>query len=312
MTGNLARRSLIWTVLTNLFHQLFGSSARNWIRNVSGSAPALGSMTLLLVMTGLVGMLGFALHNLENVEVGQASLLHVYLRDDANSSDIDALWNRLATNPRVSSVTFTSKDQALARAQRIPGLPQLADAAGSNPFPASLDVQVRNVSDVGAIDALAKNDGASIVDPVYPTSYDANAYQRIQALMLGIAVASLAFLGLLGFVAVAVTMNSIKAAIHARRDEIAIMQLVGAPRWMVRGPFVVEGAITGGVAGGIAGLITFGLTAAAIAAGSGTFSQFAPGVDATTALIAAGAVLAGGLGLGSGSSLMSLRRHIES
>lgn len=312
MTGNLARRSLIWTVLTNLFHQLFGSSARNWIRNVSGSAPALGSMTLLLVMTGLVGMLGFALHNLENVEVGQASLLHVYLRDDANSSDIDALWNRLATDPRVSSVTFTSKDQALARAQRIPGLPQLADAAGSNPFPASLDVQVRNVSDVGAIDALAKNDGASIVDPVYPTSYDANAYQRIQALMLGIAVASLAFLGLLGFVAVAVTMNSIKAAIHARRDEIAIMQLVGAPRWMVRGPFVVEGAITGGVAGGIAGLITFGLTAAAIAAGSGTFSQFAPGVDATTALIAAGAVLAGGLGLGSGSSLMSLRRHIES
>ncbi len=312
MTGNLARRSLIWTVLTNLFHQLSGSSARNWIRNVSGSAPALGSMTLLLVMTGLVGMLGFALHNLENVEVGQASLLHVYLRDDANSSDIDALWNRLATNPRVSSVIFTSKDQALARAQRIPGLPQLADAAGSNPFPASLDVQVRNVSDVGAIDALAKNDGASIVDPVYPTSYDANAYQRIQALMLGIAVASLAFLGLLGFVAVAVTMNSIKAAIHARRDEIAIMQLVGAPRWMVRGPFVVEGAITGGVAGGIAGLITFGLTAAAIAAGSGTFSQFAPGVDATTALIAAGAVLAGGLGLGSGSSLMSLRRHIES
>lgn len=312
MTGSHARRSLVWTVLTNLFQQLFGSSARNWIRNVSGSAPALGSMTLLLLMTGLVGMLGFALHNLENVEVGQASLLHVYLRDDANTSDIDALWNRLATDPRVSSVTFTSKDQALARAQRIPGLPQLADAAGSNPFPASLDVQVKNVSDVGAIDALAKNDGASIIDPVYPTSYDANAYQRIQALMLGIAVASLAFLGLLGFVAVAVTMNSIKAAIHARRDEIAIMQLVGAPRWMVRGPFVVEGAITGGVAGAIAGLITFGLTAAAIAAGSGTFSQFAPGVDATTALIAAGAVLAGGLGLGSGSSLMSLRRHIES
>lgn len=312
MTGSHARRSLVWTVLTNLFQQLFGSSARNWIRNVSGSAPALGSMTLLLLMTGLVGMLGFALHNLENVEVGQASLLHVYLRDDANTSDIDALWNRLATDPRVSSVTFTSKDQALARAQRIPGLPQLADAAGSNPFPASLDVQVKNVSDVGAIDALAKNDGASIIDPVYPTSYDANAYQRIQALMLGIAIASLAFLGLLGFVAVAVTMNSIKAAIHARRDEIAIMQLVGAPRWMVRGPFVVEGAITGGVAGAIAGLITFGLTAAAIAAGSGTFSQFAPGVDATTALIAAGAVLAGGLGLGSGSSLMSLRRHIES
>jgi len=93
-------------------------------------------------------------------------------------------------------------------------------------------------------------------------------------------------------------MNSIKAAIHSRHDEITIMQLVGAPRWMVRGPFVVEGAITGAVAG--------------IAAGAGSFTQFAPGVTGTVAAIAAGIVLGTGLALGSGSSLLSLRRHMES
>lgn len=90
------------------------------------------------------------------------------------------------------------------------------------------------------------------------------------------------------------------------------MQLVGAPRWMVRGPFVVEGGITGALAGAVAGLVTFGLTMAGIAAGSGIFTQFAPGVTVTVAAIAATTVFAIGVTLGSGSSLISIRRHLES
>lgn len=307
--GRFPRRRLVQTVATNLLRHLFQGAARSWARNVGGTAPALGSMTLLLVMSGLVGMTGFALHNLEQVESSQASLLHVYLRDDATSGDITSLEDRLSSDPRIAVVTYVTKEQALQRAQRIPGLPQLADASDSNPFPASLDVQVKNIQDVAAIDASVRDDLA--VDQLYPTSYDRGAYQRIQTVLFGAAVAGFAFLSLLGFVAVTVTMNSIKIAIHARRDEITIMQLVGAPRWMVRGPFVVEGAITGVLAGAVAGLITFGLTVTGISAGSGTFTQFAPGVTLSVAAIAAAAVVLVGLGLGSGSSLISLRRHME-
>src|SRR5206468_11544835 len=184
-----------------------------------------------------------------------------------------------------------------------------ANASESNPFPASLDVQVKSINEVGAIDALVRNE--SVVDPLYPTSYDPGAYQRIQAVLFGIAVAGFAFVGLLGFVAVTVTMNSIKAAIHARRDEITVMQLVGAPRWMVRGPFVVEGAITGALAGSVAGMVTFALAAGAISAGSSGFTQFAPGVTVATVVVAAVGVLLAGVTLGSGSSLISLRRHME-
>ena len=305
-----SRRKTIQTVAANLLRLLFQGAARSWVRNFGSTAPALGSMTLLLVMTGLVGLSGFALYNLEQIETGQASLLHIYLRDDAADADVVVLWNRLNTDPRVTTVTYVSKSEALARAQRIPGLPQLADASESNPFPASLDVQVKSIKDIAGIDAMAR--GESVVDPVYPTSYDRNAYQRIQAVLFGTGVAGLAFLSLLAFVAITVTMNSIKAAIHARRDEITIMQLVGAPRWMVRGPFVVEGAITGALAGVVAGLVTFGLTMTAIEAGSASFTQFAPGVTIMVAALAAVGVLLVGLGLGSGSSLMSLRRHMES
>jgi len=310
LKGRFPRRRLIRIVAANLARYLFGSAARNWARNLGGTTPALGSMTLLLLMTGLVGIAGFALYNLEQYEAGQASLLHVYLRDDAAYQDVDSLWDRLANDPRVANVTFTTKSEALARAQQIPGLPELAGATGSNPFPASLNVQVKSIDAMGAIDAMVRYDLA--VDPVNPTSYDPGAYQRIQQVIFGSAVAGLIFLGLLGFVAVTVTANSIKSAIHSRRDEITIMQLVGAPRWMVRGPFVVEGAITGALAGVVAGLVTFGLTAGAISAGSSGFMQFAPGVTVTVVAIAAAGVLLAGVLLGSGSSLISLRRHMES
>jgi cell division transport system permease protein len=308
--GHFPRRRLLQVVAANTFQYLFKGAARNWVRNAGNTAPALGSMTLLLMLGGMVGLTGFALHNLEQAQAAQASMLHVYMRDNAIGSDVDGLWNRLAADPRVASVTFTSKADALQRAQSIPRLPELAAASDSNPFPASLNVQVKSIAEVESIVVMVQNDPA--VDPVAPTSYDRGAYQRIQAILFGLAVAGFVFLGVLGFVAITVTINSIRSAIYARRDEVSIMQLVGAPRWMVRGPFVVEGAITGGLAGGIGGLVTFGLAAAGLGAGSNAFAEFAPGITMTVAAAAAVIVFAIGLGLGSGSSMVSVRRHLES
>jgi cell division transport system permease protein len=309
VTLHLPARRRVKTIIANVFRYVVRGAARSWARNLSGTAPALGSMTLLLLISGLVGVSGFALYNLEQVEAVQASLLHVYLRDDAPSHDVITLLLQLQNDPRVATVTYVSKADALTRAQQMPGLPQLADSTDSNPFPASLDVQLKKIDDVAAIDAYART--LAVVDPVYPTSYDRGAYQRIQNVLFGVGVAGIAFLLMLGFVAVTVTVNSIKAAIHARREEIRIMQLVGAPRWMVRSPFVVEGAITGVIAGVVAGSTTFGLTLAGITNATDAFRAFAPGVTVTVSALAAGSVIVAGFLLGSASSLISLRRHLE-
>lgn len=307
--GRFPRRRLVQVVARNATRYLLHGTVRSWLRNLGGTAPALGSMTLLLLLSGLVGLTGFAMRNLAASEAHDASLLHVYLRDDASTDQVSALRSMLESDRRVSSVAYTSKEQALARAQHRPGLPEIADATDSNPFPASLDVQVRQVSDVAAIDGEVRNQPG--VDPAYPTSYDRGAYQRIQEVLLGVAIAGAAFLLLLGFVAVTVTANSIRAAIHARRDEVTIMQLVGAPRWMVRGPFLLEGALTGGVAGAAAGVATLAISLALIAAGASSFAQVAPGVTVQVALVAGLLVFVSGVLLGSGSSLFSLRRHLE-
>ncbi|TMC05759.1 MAG: FtsX-like permease family protein [Chloroflexi bacterium] len=191
-----------------------------------------------------------------------------------------------------------------------PGMSDLAGAADENPFPASIDVKVRSVADVGAVAGSVGTNAP--VDPILPTSYNPGASDRIQKALLIVGIAGAAFLLLLGFVAVTVTANSIRTTIMARESEVAIMQLVGARRWMVRGPFVVEGAMTGGVAGLAAGLVTLVAGVAVVAAGRGTFAQIAPGVDAQVCALAAGLVLVTGLLLGSAASLYSVHRQLES
>ena len=303
------RRARIMNVARNAFRHLVLDAARSWVRNLGATGPALGSMTLLLLLSGMVGLTAYTIERLAATQASNAAILHVYLRDDATAADVAALRARLSADRRVAAVGYTSKTAALRNAQSRPGMSDLAGAADDNPFPASLDVRVRSVTQVGAV---ASTVGVNPpVDPILPTSYDPAASDRIQKALLVVGIAGGAFLLLLGFVAVTVTANSIRTTIMARQNEVSIMQLVGARRWMVRGPFLVEGAMTGGVAGLAAGLVTLGAGVVVVAAGRSTFAQIAPGVDVGVCLVTAAIVVLAGLVLGSAASLYSVHRQLE-
>jgi cell division transport system permease protein len=65
-------------------------------------------------------------------------------------------------------------------------------------------------------------------------------------------------LGLVLTVAAALAVaNVVRLALYARRDEVEIMELVGAPQAFIRGPFVMEGVLQGGV-GALLALATLG------------------------------------------------------
>src|SRR5437588_332463 len=91
-------------LVRNTFRYLFAGAARAWLRNLGSTAPALGSMTLLLVLSGLVGLTAYGIQRLAATQASDAAVLHVYLRDDARQQDVDALRTRLAEDRRVDSV----------------------------------------------------------------------------------------------------------------------------------------------------------------------------------------------------------------
>jgi cell division transport system permease protein len=303
------RRQRLLNVARNTFRHLVLDAARSWVRNLGATGPALGSMTLLLLLSGLVGLAAYTMQRVAATQASDAAILHVYLRDDATATDVAALRAKLSADTRVVSVGYTSKAAALKQAQSRPGMNDLAGAADDNPFPASVDVRVRNVSEVGAVAGTVGINPP--VDPILPTSYNPAANDRIQKALLIVGIAGGAFLLMLGFVAVTVTANSIRTTIVARHSEVTIMELVGARRWMVRGPFLVEGAMTGGIAGLAAGLVTLVAGVSVVAAAHSTFAQVAPGVDVGVCLVAAAMVLLAGLVLGSAASFYSVHRQLE-
>lgn len=294
------------TVLGNLFDVVVRSGFQGWIRNLAATGPALGSMALLLLLVGLVSTLGAAGAQLLAQESAQASVLHVYIRDGAPSGQVAALHHELLRDRRVVSVTYVSAAEALAQARRRPTLAALARDAGANPFPASFEVRVDKVQDVAAVDSEVRSNRA--LDPVVPTSYDRGAYGRLVVFLVGLGAAAASFALLLAAVAVAVTANGVRAAVVARLDEVRTMRLVGAPRWMVRAPFVIEGALTGLSAGALAGggvALACGLL---IARAGAALAGFLPGLDFLLVGAVSGAVLLAGLLLGAMAGLGGVRR----
>ena len=112
---------------------------------------------------------------------------------------------------------------------------------------------------------------------------------------------------LLLVVSVFIIMNTIKLAVHARRDEISIMRYVGASGIFVAFPFVLEGMVLGAFSSGIGfGLVYYIYQLAESIMGGGLI-KFIPFGDMLYELVLAFLVI--GIGLGIVGSLISLRRY---
>ena len=284
---------------------LFGG-LRSWRRDLRFNAPAMQTMALLLVMCGLLGLVGISLGQAAARAENQASIVRVYLAPDATPDQVAALKARYLADPRVASVRELTSAQALQEASGRPGLGSLAGLSDTNPFPASLDVTARLVTEVGALAQMAKGDPA--VDPNYPTSYDPDVYSRLRKLAIGVGVVGGALILLFAFIAYAVAANSMRATAAARREEVTTLRLLGARPWMLRDPFVIEGLTTGALAGAVAGAVVGGAWLLAGQFAGATYIDLLPGVGLTAARDVVAAVIVAGMALGVLTSLLSFRR----
>ena len=304
--GEPTRWSRIAALVANSFQLVMVGGLRSWRRDLRFNAPAMQTMALLLVMCGLLALVGIGLGQAAARAEVQASTVRVYLASDATALQVSALKDRFLADPRVASVREVSAAEALQEATSRPGLGTLAGLSDTNPFPASLDISVKLVTEVGAVAQLANGDPA--VDPGYPTSYDPDVYSRLRKLAIGVGVVSGTLILLFAFIAYAVVANSMRATAAARREDVVTMRLLGARRWMVRDPFVIEGLMTGALAGAVAGIIVAGAWLLAGQFAGATYIQILPGVGFGELRTVVAAVIVSGMVLGVLTSLLSFRR----
>lgn len=183
-----------------------------------------------------------------------AAEMSVYVRDDVTPEARAVVEQMLRESELVTDHEFVSKAEALSRVCRdFADLGGVTEHVTAYPFPASFEVRLNpDVGDAAAMERLASVlQGASGVEEV---RFDQTWIERItSALGLLRGVGRVVVLVLVVAAALSVA-NVVRLACFARRDEIEIMQLVGAPLTYVRGPFVLEGVLQGGI-GALAALL---------------------------------------------------------
>ena len=236
--------------------------------------------------------------------------LALFVEDDARVSDVLALRSRIEADPAVSKVDYVTKEQAMARlvdiASRRPDI-QIVDTS-SNPLQNSLEIKLAHAQDAQRVAASLREEiGKGVVSDVVDNP---QVVDKLLTITRVLSIGGLAVLAMMLIVALFVIVNTIRIAVHARRDEIEIMKLVGATDWFVRWPFVLEGIIGGVLAAVFAGVL--------VAVGYNTMVStlhekllfFSLTVDSAYLSLILLATAGGGILLGAVGSYLGVRRFL--
>jgi cell division transport system permease protein len=211
-------------------------------------AVLLSTATIATAMVVLGGFLIVTM-NLDRVadDWSRAAGVSVYLDDGVTPADRAAVERMLAPGDVVTGFEFVSKAEALKRfKETFTDLASTIDTLDPNPLPASYEVRLRpDSAGRAAVDRL----GALLrqTPGVSDVRYDRDWIGRLLSAIGIVRGLGLALSAVLGVAAALTVANVVRLALFARRDELAIMELIGAPKIYIRGPFVMEGVLQGGL-----------------------------------------------------------------
>ena len=245
------------------FKRILKAGWINFTRNGVVSAAAVLVMTITLSVIGSLIFLQAVLQNsLEGIK--DKVDITIYFTLNTSEDKIFSLKGALEKLPEVKAIAYVSADEALQAFRKkhendylvIQALEELDE----NPLNAYLNVKAMEASQYEGIVKFLEGDsakvlgGASIIDKI---NYNQNKFiiDRLVGIINGAQKLGFIVTAILILISILVTFNTIRLAIFTFREEIRVMRLVGASRAYIRGPFLVEWAISGILSGLIAMLL---------------------------------------------------------
>ncbi|MCB1032370.1 MAG: permease-like cell division protein FtsX [Acidobacteria bacterium] len=294
----------------NLWQALFyflREATVSLVRSFKVSLLAVITIAVSLFVSGMLMLLSGNLSRLLGDWQARARVV-VYLKGDATADQVAGLRAELERTPGVEEVEFIDVNAAGEKFRRsFPSLSDLLEDWQSEPLPASLEVALSpQALGLGAGQPWTEEvRGKEFVEMVDDDRDWLRQVSTAVAVVQGIGVA-------LGVVLLAAAMFTIASVIrltaYLYHEEIAVMRIVGATEFFIRGPFYVEGFLQGLLGGLLAATGLYGAHFALKARYSssvwgGVLLDHPPGVTTQIFLVPLGAT-AGLLG-----AVFSLRRE---
>ncbi|MCA9360128.1 ABC transporter permease [Candidatus Kaiserbacteria bacterium] len=194
--------------------------------------------------------------------------INVYFVPDAPEDEVQRILQAVEALPDVSSVTFTSREDALQQyrernkdnAISLQALEELDE----NPLGANIAIQAKETSQYENVALFLEEQReqelpqVQVIDEInYARNKD--SIDTLTSIINATEQASLIIMSILLIAAILITFNTIRLAIYTSREEISIMRLVGAGNMFIRGPFMLQGIMYGFISGVLALLLFYPL-----------------------------------------------------
>ena len=162
----------------------------------------------------------------------------VYLKDDIEPAQVAEIKSSLEQTGKIATLQYLSKAEALSDWRKtFAKEPDMLDMVTEKLLPASLEFSTVRLEDLPQLSVSIK-DKPGVEKIQFQEDVVNNLITTIRVIRLGGA----ALIALLALASILVIVMVIGLKITSRRDEIEVLQLVGASAWYIRRPFVLEGA----------------------------------------------------------------------
>lgn len=178
-----------------------------------------------------------------------------FFKNDVNETQINTIVDRLESTNLTRDVKYVSKEEALAiYRERNKDEPLLLESVTADFLPASIDVSTKRAQDINEITTILKN-----IPEVERVITPQNLVDQLVKWTKTIRAGGLIFVSTLLSISFLIIVMVIGMRISLRREEINIMNLVGATRWYISRPFFIEGIFYGLLGSTIAVFLTYAL-----------------------------------------------------
>ena len=227
-----------------MFGFLLGEALRDLRRAGRVAISAIMLITLSLAALGAFWLLSYNLGQAV-AQFRERVKIVVYLKREPPAAEANALAERVRRMPGVSSVRYVGKAEALGTLRQVLGKDaSVADSLPQNPLPASLEITPTDEgSTLEGARALVTR-----LTTLPETDEIGGGVDWIERFAHGQRLLWVFGLGVGAVLALAATLTVTTATtlvLHARRDEMEIMRLVGAPEHVVRMPLLLQGMMQG-------------------------------------------------------------------
>ena len=168
--------------------------------------------------------------------------------DGITAADHQSLQAEVESWVEVAEVRYVDRAEAWAEYQELfKDSPSVLELSDPSVVPRSIRIKLNNIDSFRDIQFRLEGHPA-----IRRITVQGEVIERLSSFSKTLKRVAIGIAAMQGSAAVILIANTIRLAIYARRDEIAVMRLVGASNWFIQIPFLIEGLIEGLLGAGLA------------------------------------------------------------